>query len=214
MLFQFIQEGSLESPAQVSIVEMFYDFPETVIRKTALSKETVDMGIPFQGSAESVQDADKAWDEVSAFIHLVEKPEDDTADGLEEAVKQGTVIEEEGAQVFINGEDDMPVSTAEEFERHFSGAIDAVLVTTGRAKFGMAAKGDEFKFPTMSTAIHGTTKRGIATINHLLDVLHDNGPWVKDIFNFLIVIIKNLLKYVHKSIMQEMWPESNPTPQD
>lgn len=214
MLFQFIQEGSLESPAQVSIVEMFYDSPETVVRKTALSKETVDMWIPFQGSAESVQDADKSRDEVSAFIHLVEKPEDDAADGLEEAVKQGTVVEEEGAQVFINGEDDMPVSTAEEFEGHFSGAIDAVLVTTGRAKFGMAAKGDEFKLPTMSTAIHGPAKRGIPTVNHFFDVLHNNGTGMKDIFYFLIVFFKNLLKYVHKSIMHEIGAESNPTPQD
>ncbi len=59
-----------------------------------------------------MQDADKAGDEVSVFIQLVEKPEDDTADGLEEAVKQGTVLQEEGAQIFINGEDNMPVSAA------------------------------------------------------------------------------------------------------
>ena len=172
------------------------------------------MWIPFQGSAESVQDADKAGDEVSAFIHLVEEPEDDTADGLEEAVKQGTVIEEEGAQVLINGEDDMPVSTAEESEGHFSGAVNAVLVAAGRAKFGMAAKGDEFKFPTMNTAIHGAAKRGIPTVNHFFDVFHDNGTGMKDIFYFFIVFYKNLLKYIHKSIMQEMWSKSNPTPQD
>ncbi len=99
-----------------------------------------------------MQDADKAGDEVSAFIQLVEKPEDDTADGLEEAVKQGTVVQEEGAQILINGEDNMPVSAAEEFKGHFSGAVN---------------------------------------------VFHDNGTG---------------MKYVHKSIMQEMWPESNPLP--
>ena len=78
----------------------------------------------------------------------------------------------------------------------------------------MTAKGDEFKFATMSTAIHGSTERGIPTVNHFFDVFHDNGTGMKDIFNFLIVIFKNPLKNVHKSIMQEMWPESNPTPQD
>ena len=129
-------------------------------------------------------------------------------------VEQGAVLQERGAQVFINGEDDMPVSTAEEFEGHFSGAVNAVLVTTGRAKFGMAAKGYEFKFATMSTAIHGTAKRRIATVNHLFDVFHDNGTGMKDIFYFFIVFYKNLLKYIHKSIMQEMWSKSNPTPQE
>lgn len=213
-MFQFIKKCGLESLAQVSVAEMFYNLPETVIRKAAFGKKAVNMWIPFQGSAESVQDADKAGDEVSAFIHLVEEPEDDTADGLEEAVKQGTVIEEEGAQVLINGEDDMPVSTAEESEGHFSGAVNAVLVAAGRAKFGMAAKGDEFKFPTMSTAIHGAAKRGIPTVDHFFDVFHDNGTGMKDIFYFFIVFYKNLLKYIHKSIMQEMWSESNPTPQD
>lgn len=212
MQFQFIKKCSLESLAQVSVVEMFYNPPEAVIRKTAFSKKAVNMWIPFQGSAESMQDADKAGDEVSALIHLVKKPEDDTADGLEEAVKQGTVRQEEGAQDFINGENDMPVGTSEEFKGHFSGAVNAVFVTAGRAKFGMAAKGDEFKFAAMSTAIHGSAKGGIPTVNHLFDVFHDNGTGMKDIFYFLIVFYKNLLKYVHKSIMQEMWPESNPHP--
>ena len=214
MLFQFIKKCGLESLMQVSVVEMFYNPPEAIIRKVALGKKAVNMWIPFQGPAEGVQDADKAGDEVSAFIHLMEKPEDDTADVLEEAVKQGTVIEEERAQVFINGEDDMPVSTAKEFKGHFSGAVNAVFVTAGRAKFGMAAKGDEFKFAAMSTAIHGSAKGGIPTVNHLFDVFHDNGTGMKDIFCFLIVFFQNFLKNVHKSIMQEMWPESKPTPQD
>ena len=194
MPFQFIKECSLESLAQVSVVEMLYNFPETVIRKAAFGKKAVNMRIPFQGSAEGVQDTDKAGYEVSALIHLVEKPEDDTADSLEEAVEQGTVIQEERTQVFINGEDDMPVSTAEEFKGHFSGAFNAVLIATGRAEFGMAAKGDEFKFVTVSTAKHGATERGIPTINHFFDVFHDNGTGMKDILYFFIVFFKNLLK--------------------
>ena len=194
MPFQFIKECSLESLAQVSVVEMLYNFPETVIRKAAFGKKAVNMRIPFQGSAEGVQDTDKAGYEVSALIHLVEKPEDDTADSLEEAVEQGTVIQEERTQVFINGEDDMPVSTAEEFKGHFSGAFNAVLIATGRAEFGMAAKGDEFKFVTVGTAKHGATERGIPTINHFFDVFHDNGTGMKDILYFFIVFFKNLLK--------------------
>lgn len=37
---------------------------------------------------------------------------------------------------------------------------------------------------------------------------------MKDIFYFFIVFFKNLLKYVHKSIMQQMWPQNNPRPLD
>ena len=190
---------------------MFYNPPETVIRKAALGKEAVDMRIPFQGSAESVQDADKAWDEVSALIHLVEKPEDDTADGLKKTVEQGAVLQEKVAQAFINGEDDMPVSTAEVFEGHFSGAVNAVLVTTGRAKFGMAAKGYEFKFAAMSTAIHGSAKRGISTVNHFFDVIHDNGTGMKDILYFFIVFYKSftLPKYLLERLLIFVYPERN-----
>lgn len=50
----------MESHAQVSVVKMFYNLPETVIRKAAFGKKAVNMRIPFQGSAKRVQDADKA----------------------------------------------------------------------------------------------------------------------------------------------------------
>lgn len=213
-LFQFIEECGLESLAQVSVVEMFYNFPETVIGKAAFGKKAVDMRIPFQWSAKGVQDTDKARYEVSALIHLVEKSEDDTADSLEEAVEQRTVTQEEGTQVFINGEDNMAVSAAEELKGQFSGAVNTVLITTGRAEFGMATKGDEFKFATVSTAKHGAPEGGIPAVNHFFDVFHDNRTGMKDIFYFFIVFFKNFLKDVHKSIMQGMWPESNPTPQD
>ncbi len=67
-VFQFIQEGGLERFAEISIVEMFYNFPEAVIREGAFGKKAMDMGIPFQRPAESMQDTDEAGDKVSAFI--------------------------------------------------------------------------------------------------------------------------------------------------
>lgn len=209
-LFQFIQEGSLKSLAQIGVVKVLYDFPEAVIRETALGKKTMDMRVPFQGSAESMKDADKTGDEVSAFIYFVEKPEDDTADSLKKAVKPGTVIQEERTQVFINGKNEMPVSAVNEFKGHLSRAVNAVFVTAGRTKFRMAAERNEFKFAAVRTSIHGAAKRWIPTVNHLLDVLHNNRTWMKDIFSFFIVFFKNLLKDVHKSIMQELEIKSNP----
>ena len=66
---------------------MFHNSPEAVIRETAFSKETVDMRIPFERSAEGMEDADETGYKVPAFIHFMEEPEDDTADSLKKAVK-------------------------------------------------------------------------------------------------------------------------------
>ena len=66
--FQFVEEGGLESLVEVSVVEMFYDPPEAVIREAAFRKETVNMWIPFQGSAEGMQDTDEPRDKVFGFI--------------------------------------------------------------------------------------------------------------------------------------------------
>ncbi len=78
----------------------------------------------------------------------------------------------------------------------------------------MASKRDELKFAAMGTAVHGAAVRGIPTVNHLFNVFHDNRTGMKNVFNFFVVFYKNLLKDVHKSIMQEMEAEVNPTPQD
>lgn len=106
------------------------------------------------------------------------------------------------------------MGTINEFKRHSSRAVNAVLVTTGRAKFGMTAEGNKFKFTAVGTAIHGAAIRRVSAVNHLLNVFHDNGTWMKSIFNFFIVFFKNLLKDVHKSIMKEPEAENNPIPQD
>lgn len=67
----------------------------------------------------------------------------------------------------------------------------------------MAAEGNKFKFTAVRTAVHGAAIRRIPAVDHLINVFHDNGTGMKDIFNFFIVIIKNLLEYIHKTIMKE-----------
>ncbi len=44
---------------------------------------------------------------------------------------------------------------------------------------------------------------GIATVNHLIDIFHLRISGMKSIFNFFIIVGKNLLKYIHKTIMKE-----------
>ena len=106
------------------------------------------------------------------------------------------------------------MSTINEFKRHNCRAVNAVLITAGRAKFRMTAERNKFKSAAVGTAIHGATVRRVTAENHLLNVFHDNGTGMKCIFNFFIVFFKNLLKDVHKSIMKEQKTENNPTPQD
>lgn len=200
---QFVKESGLEGFAQISIVEIFDHPPEAVIRGAAFGKETVDMRIPFKRSAKSMEDTDKTGDEVSAFVQFMEKSEDDTADSLKKAVKERAVIQKERAQVFINGKNKVSVGAVNEFKGHFSRAVDAVFIAAGGTKLGMAAERDKFKFATVGTAIHRATIRRVPAVDHLLDVFHNNGTGMKDIFNFFIVLFKNLLEDVHKDIMKE-----------
>ena len=80
---------------------------------------------------------------------------------------------------------------------------DVSKKTGGMGHSPMSDPRDKFKFAAVGTAIHGTAVRRVSTVNHLFDVFHNNGTWVKSIFNFFVVFFKNLLKDVHKSIMKE-----------
>ncbi len=104
------------------------------------------------------------------------------------------------------------MGTVNEFKGHFCRAVNAVLITAGRAEFRVATERNELQFAAVWTAEHGTAIRRVATINHLLNVFHNNGTGMKDIFDFFVVFFKNLLKDVHKTIMKELRVESNPNP--
>lgn len=116
--FEFVQESGLKGFPEISIVKILHNFPEAVIRKTALSEEAVDMGIPLQGSAESVEDTDKTGDKVFTLIHIMKESEDDTADSLEKAVEKGAVVQKERPQVFVDGKNEVSVSAVNKFKRH------------------------------------------------------------------------------------------------
>lgn len=97
MIFQFMQESSLESFTKIVVVKVLNDSPEAVIGEASFSKKTMDMWISFQRSAKGMQDTDEIGDKVSVFVQFMEHSENDTANSLKKAVKQGTVIEKERA---------------------------------------------------------------------------------------------------------------------
>ncbi len=209
-LFQFIQKSGLESLAEIGVMKVLNNPPEAVIREPTLGKEAVDMGIPFQRPAEGMQDTDETGDKVPAFIDFMEHFENDAAHSLKKAVKQGTVIQKERTQVFVNGKNEVPVGTVNEFKGHFRRAVNAVFIAAGRAEFRVAAERNKFKSTTVGTAVQGAAIRRVAAVDHLFNIFHNNGTGMKNIFDFFVMFFKYLLKDVHETIMKEFRAENNP----
>ncbi|VYS77197.1 Uncharacterised protein [Blautia glucerasea] len=203
MIFHFVKQSGLKSFAQECVVKVFDNAPKAIIRETAFGKETMDMRIPFKWSSKGVKYANETGDEVYAFVEFMKQFQNNTSYSLKQAVEKGTVIKEKLSQVFIKGEDKMPVVAMDEFKSHFRGAVNAVFIAAGRAKFRVTAESNEFKFTAMRASIHGTTIGRIPAVNHLLNVFHNNRARMECIFNFFVMIPKNFLKYIHKIIMKE-----------
>ena len=112
---------------------------------------------------------------------------------MEEAVKKRTVIKKKNAEVFINGEDAMSVWNIDKFEGHTGSAFHGIFISTSRTETAVAAERNEFKFATMRAGIHGTAKRRIAAVDHLIDIFHLSISGMKRIFNFFIIVGKDSL---------------------
>ena len=89
----------------------------------------------------------------------------------------------------------MTVCNMNQFEGHAGSAVDGIFVATGRAKAAMTAERDKFKLSTVRTPIHRAAECRIATVDHLIDIFHLSSSGMKSIFNFLIIVCENLLKF-------------------
>ena len=129
---------------------------------------------------------------------------------MKETVQKGAVMEEKLAEPGINGKDTMSVGDIDELKGHGGSAFHGVLVATGGAETAVAAEGDEPEPAAAWEAVHGAAKGRIATVNHLIDIFHFRIPGVEGIYNFFVMVSKNLLKDIHKTIMQENDTKRNP----
>lgn len=109
MFFQFIQQNSLKGFTEAGIIEICDLTPNAVIRKTAFSKEAVDMWVPFEWPSKGMKDADKPRDKVFGFIEGEKEFFDDVGNSLKETIEQFTILKEKMAQGIVNGKDKMPV---------------------------------------------------------------------------------------------------------
>ena len=122
---------------------------------------------------------------------------------MKKTVKKRTVFEKEISKVFINSENAVAMLNVNQFEGHTGRAFHGIFVPASRTKPAVTSERYKFKISTMRAAVHGTAESGIATVNHLIDIFHLRISGMKSIFNFFIIVGKNLLKYIHKTIMKE-----------
>ena len=129
---------------------------------------------------------------------------------MKQAIEQGTVREKECAKVLIDCEDAMAVCNIDQFKRHAGGAFHGIFISAGRAEAAMTAEGNKFELTAVRTAVHGTTKGWITAVNHLIDIFHLSFSGMKSIYNFFIVVSKDILQDIHKTIMHEKGNKRNP----
>ena len=113
--------------------------------------------------------------------------------GMEQAIEQRTILEKKITKIFIDCENTMAVSDVDQFKGHTGSAFHGIFVATGRTEPAMTAERNKFELSTVRTAVHGTTESRITAMNHLTDIFHLRFSGMKSIFNFLIIVSKNLL---------------------
>lgn len=118
--------------------------PEPLVTVAAFGNETMDVWIPFEIPAKGVKDHDKTGSEIHGFVLLEKHAGDDTVYGMEEAVKERAVLQEEIPELRINGKNTMPVSDIDQFKGHRGSALHGVEIPTGRTETAVAAERDEF----------------------------------------------------------------------
>ena len=112
---------------------------------------------------------------------------------MKETVQERTVLKEKVTEIFINSKNTMAVLDTDELERHTSGAFHSIFVSAGGTKTAVTAERNEFEVPAVRTSVHGTAKRRITTVDHLIDIFHLSFSGMKSIFNFFIMVCKDSL---------------------
>lgn len=99
-----IQKHFAESISEEGIVEVSHFSPWRERTCPALGNKSMDMGIPFQIPAESVEDADKTRGKIFFFIEVVEHAKYNRPDSMKQAGEKRTIFKEKDSEFFRNGE--------------------------------------------------------------------------------------------------------------
>lgn len=143
---------------------MLYNTPEAVIRKTTFGNETVNVRVPLQGSPERVKDADESRDKVFRLIDVMEHPQDNTAHGVEETVKEGTVMQKERAKLFVNSKNTVSVGTVDQFKGHGDRTFLTVFDAAGGTKAALTTERNKFHVGAVRADIYRAAKRWVTAV--------------------------------------------------
>ncbi len=138
--FHFIKKRSPKGVAKISIVKMSDAAPETIIAVTAFRDKAVYVRVPLQIPAKGVEYHDETGSKVHGLILFKKHTGDNAVYGMEETVKERTVIEEKLPELFINGKNTMTVGDNDQLKGHGGSALHGVEIPTGRAETAVAAE--------------------------------------------------------------------------
>lgn len=118
------------------------------------------------------------------------------------------------AKVFINSKDTVTVRALDELESHGVGSVLAIFDAASWAEPAFATERNKFKVTAFGTGILCTAESRVTAVNHFCYVINDSLTWMQDVYHFFVMVIKNVLEYVHKIIMTQKKKKENPTPQN
>lgn len=90
------------------------------------------------------------------------------------------------------------MGSSDEFEGHGGSTLDGIESAAGRTKTAVASKGYELCLRALRAAVKSSAEGRIAAVNHLLDVFQLDIARMASVFNFFVMITKDLLQYVHR----------------
>ena len=97
---------------------------------------------------------------------------------MKETVKERVILQEKITEGRINGKNAMTVSDINELKGHRGSAFHGIFITADRAETIVTTERNKLE---------------ISTVDHLIDIFHLSRSGMKSIFNFFIMICKDLL---------------------
>ena len=138
-----------------------------------------------------MKNADKSRSKVFSFINFGKHTKDNITNRMKQTIQKRPVIQKIRAKLFRDSENTMAMNTRNKLAGHMKRTNLVVFVAAGRAETALAAERNKFKITTVWTAIHGTAKRRVTTMNHLVDIFDDSRTRTEFINDMFIIIGKN-----------------------
>ena len=90
-----------------------------------------------------MKDHDKTGGEIHGLVLLIKHMGDNIVYSMEETIKQCPVIKEKLPEIFVDGENTMPVGDIDQFKGHGGSASHGIEISTGKTETAMVAERDK-----------------------------------------------------------------------